>query len=618
MNEAAFRAEQLKVLQGAKTGEIVPDAIVTGMGLDDGSYHVLSCYGDPVWTLPDNTFSAGTKDSQKKLNFNRAPPAFRDVMRACMARYVLAGIEGRVRPKGSTIIQLMNAATIYLTWLEDLGIDRLSDVTPLVAQQYVDHCRGLKGRKGESLAASSLVGRFKAVETLHIISQKTVDPMPLPWPESSASHLAGQTGQNAPNLQEAKTAIIPNGVVGPLFQSAVEWLDRADDIIDHRDQIWAWKKQGLNKDRISYRANEQGWNVKEANASARVLQTACMAIVLVTSGVRVSELCSLESGCAYTNEGDYGDRYHWMRGVSYKKNTGPCDWLVAELTHRAIALAERLACIPQARLAQDIEELRAANPRDPDITRLSAHTSRLFLGVVKKQANRIGTLSNETVLKRLNVFASQCGVDWHFAPHQFRRTFAVYAAHSAFGDLRYLRDHFKHWSLDMTVLYAMNREQDAELYDEIGHKALGIKTDLLEHWLEPDAILVGGAAEPVRAFRAKSGAVETKSDRATMAKSLSPLVNIRATGVAWCTADTGGCSGGQGAEKTRCGDCGNAIIDESRAPAWRGIYAQQLELSQLPDIGPGGHERVERDLQRCRKVLIELGASEKELTNVAT
>ena len=618
MNETTFRAEQLKALQGAETGEPDPDAIITGMRLDNGSYHVLSRYGDLFWTLPDALFASGTKDNAKKLNFDRVPPAFRDLMRACMARYMLSGIEGRVRPRGGTIVKLMTAAASYLTWLDDRGIERLGDATPLVAQQYVDYCRGMKGRKGEPLSARALEERFGAVETLQILSQQTADPMPRPWPESSAKHLAGRTGKGCPHLLEAKTKIIPDDELGPLFQSAVDWLDRADDITERWEQIQAWTAQGLAIEQQRHRTKKQGWSRKEANTAARDLQSACMVIILVTSGIRVSELCSLETGCAITKEGDYGDRYHWMRGVSYKTGAGPCEWLVAELTHRAIAVAERLARPLQARLTQTIAELRTANPHDPDITRLSEHVSRLFLAVTMNQNNRIGTVSGKCVVDRLNGFAAQCDLDWHFAPHQFRRTFAVYAAHSAFGDLRYLRDHFKHWSLDMTGLYAMNRQQDAELYDEIGLAAFGIKTDLLEHWLEPDAILAGGAAEPVRAFRANSGAVATKDDRADMAKTLSPLVHIRATGVAWCTADTGGCSGGQGVEKTRCGDCGNAIIDESRKPVWQGIYTQQLELSQLPDIGPGGQERVERDLERCRKVLTDLGASEEELANVAT
>ena len=343
-----------------------------------------------------------------------------------------------------------------------------------------------------------------------------------------------------------------------------------------------------------------------------------MCIILTTTGIRVSELCSLENQCAFKTLDEEGEPFHWMRGTSYKTGAGACEWLVAEITHRALAVAEDLVRSLQAQLEQRIFDLRTDDPKAPDIARLKEHARRLFLAVSTRQNNRVGTLSRDSIIDRLNAFAAQCGLDWRFAPHQFRRTFAVYAAHSAFGDLRYLRDHFKHWSLDMTTLYAMSRLQDAELYDSVGLAALSIKTDLLEHWLEPDTILVGGAAEPIRAFRTKNEALATKENRAEMAKTISPLVHLRATGVAWCTADTGGCNGGQGVEKTRCADCGNAVIDESRQAVWQGIYAQQIELRDLTDIGPGGTERVERDIKRCEAVLKGLGATEEDLAYVAT
>jgi hypothetical protein len=618
MNEAAFLAEQAQSLRTAQSGGITVNAVITGMRLDDGSYHVLSCYGDDIWVLPDSLFSAGVKDHSKKLNFARVPDIFQDTLRKCMARHILAGIEGRPRPRGGTVWQFFNNVALFLVWLHERGVMRLSDVSPLITMQYVDYCKGLNGLKGERSSPSNLRQRLSAVETLHILSQQTHDSMRHPWPESSAQHLAGQTGQGNPRHQEAKTEVIPDDILGPLFQSAVEWLDQADDIMGLITQVQAWQAEGRSGAFIAPRLKKQGWTGRTLRAAELHLQTACMCIILITSGIRVSELCSLETQSAFTTLDDDGEPFYWMRGTSYKTGMGACDWLVTEVTHRALAVAARLAHPLQERLTQRIAELHSSNSRDPEIARLNHHTNRLFLSVSNTKNNRIATISRNQVKERLNEFAVQYGLDWHFAPHQFRRTFAVYAAHSAFGDLRYLRHHFKHWSLDMTILYAMNRQQDAELYDEVGLAALGLKTDILEHWLEPDAILTGGGAEPIRVFRDKFEAPVTKESRAEMAKTINPLVHLRATGVAWCTADTGGCNGGQGAEKTRCGDCCNAVIDASRAPVWRAIYAQQLELRHLPDLGPGGMERVERDINRCEMVLKALGATEEDLADVAT
>lgn len=117
------------------------------------------------------------------------------------------------------------------------------------------------------------------------------------------------------------------------------------------------------------------------------------------------------------------------------------------------------------------------------------------------------------IRERINKFGNHCGINWRFTPHQFRRTFAVYAAHSALGDLRYLRQHFKHWSLDMTALYALNEEQDTELYDDIMMTLKNEKIAIVEHWLDEDALVIGGMAEQIISFRKNSEPVRTYSSR---------------------------------------------------------------------------------------------------------
>ncbi|MDP1775194.1 MAG: hypothetical protein Q8K94_01115, partial [Moraxellaceae bacterium] len=65
--------------------------------------------------------------------------------------------------------------------------------------------------------------------------------------------------------------------------------------------------------------------------------------------------------------------------------------------------------------------------------------------------------------------------------------FANYAAHSKFGDLRYLREHFAHWSMDMTLGYAMDQEWgqhlDIELFEDIQFELEDIKSGVVSGWL---------------------------------------------------------------------------------------------------------------------------------------
>ncbi|MBK1724791.1 hypothetical protein [Thiocystis violacea] len=136
------------------------------------------------------------------------------------------------------------------------------------------------------------------------------------------------------------------------------------------------------------------------------------------------------------------------------------------------------------------------------------------------------------------------------------------------------------------------------------------KLEIVTHWLDDETLLSGGGAEPIRAFRASHEPLRTYESRREMASHISDLVHIRATGSAWCTADDGGCAGRSVVENTRCGDCQNAVIDSRNLQRWAGIYAQQLELRDIEDLGPAAKLRVDRDIARCEQVLQDLGALE--------
>ncbi|EPM81876.1 hypothetical protein A260_28446, partial [Pseudomonas syringae pv. actinidiae ICMP 19068] len=71
-------------------------------------------------------------------------------------------------------------------------------------------------------------------------------------------------------------------------------------------------------------------------------------------------------------------------------------------------------------------------------------------------------------------------------------------------------------------------------------------------------------------------------------------------------ADNDGCVGNT-FERTRCGSCSNAVIEPSHAPIYKRLYDDLKGLLHCTDIGQGGRQRVERDLNRCRDVLAQLG-----------
>ncbi|MNX88749.1 hypothetical protein D3C86_1207330 [compost metagenome] len=91
-----------------------------------------------------------------------------------------------------------------------------------------------------------------------------------------------------------------------------------------------------------------------------------------------------------------------------------------------------------------------------------------------------------------------------------------------------------------------------------------------------------------------------------MVTSIAESTAIRSNGHAWCTADDDRCVGNT-MERTRCGDCNNAVIGGAHAGIYQRLYINLKGLLDCNDIGDGGRQRVMRDLDRCRDVLMQLG-----------
>ena len=200
-------------------------------------------------------------------------------------------------------------------------------------------------------------------------------------------------------------------------------------------------------------------------------------------------------------------------------------------------------------------------------------------------------------------FAKHAGVAWELSPHQMRRLYAWTFVRHRLGNLLFLKEQFKHSSLSMTQLYAANPNQDTALYDSLLDELRGQKVEIVQSWLYDDQPLSGGAGKKVMKLRAHDF-----PNRKAMLEETANKISIRGTGHAWCLAQDEGC-GGQGLyERTRCGGCGNAVIDATFIPVWQEIHSQQRELlDEVQDLGPGAAERVKRDLKRSGQVLKELG-----------
>ncbi|MBS7473997.1 integrase [Pseudomonas syringae] len=458
----------------------------------DGKWIIQSQYGDDIWQLTG--FPNNVPISKRQINFGTVSPTFRAAMKAIFYRYLRRGRSGNDRPKGATVCEFFNGSLPFLRHLEALKATRLGEANPMIAASYVATCKAhLQMYKRKPLSQRALQARYVAVETLYELSQYTNDSIPEhPWPDTSAWAMAGRIGV----ASGGRTPLIPDNVFCTLFEQAHQQVERGKSLLDLRDDldaIAAADKGQTASDLIRSKNRHlqvMGWvsGLRAFNRSLLDLRTACYIVLASTSGCRNHELANLQSGAHHRTEDDEGAIYHWMRSTSEKTDVGTHDWMIPELAVRAIRVMELWAEPYQKMIANEIVRRRRINTQDPQIAEAYKHRHSLFLGLTSKSGN-IRTLSAETWNDNLNAFAKGCGLSWKLSTHQFRRKFANYAAHSRFGDLRYLKEHFAHWSLDMTLGYAMDESWgqhfDLDLYVDIKGELEDIKLGVVEDWI-PD------------------------------------------------------------------------------------------------------------------------------------
>lgn len=585
----------------------------------DGHWVVLSRYGDMQWELISRV-----TNRRMVVNFELAPAPLRDSIREVMYRYHQRGRAGSGRPAAATMCRLFSDVLPFLRHMHACNINRFCEVTSSICSIYVHLCKAHRTVKGTPLSQRSIECRLIAIEALYELSHHATDAMLAhPWPDSSAKHMAGLTGVRG---RGGKTALIPDEIFSTLYQNSWKLVERAPTLLDLRDALDRIARLNSNRHaRTAARAQKahlisKGWStgLPAFHQDLTDLRTACYIVVASLSGCRNHELALLQTGAFYSTDleggGTIGDdkpgRSWWMRSISSKTDEGETSWAIPEAAVQALQVMDRWAKPYQALIQREIAERRLANPQDPEIAEAQRHSKAVFLSK-PDHSGKVRTLSLGAWKNALPLFARQrCGLSWNLATHQFRRTFANYAARSQFGDLRYLREHFKHWSMDMTLGYALNESHEMGLYLEIQDRLDDIKFGLADTWLKHDVPLAGGYGANIQAWRGTKAVTIFKSHR-HMVRSLADSTAIRSNGHAWCTADDNGCVGND-LEPTRCGSCENAVIGLQHAKLYRGLYAHLKEVARCDDIGASGMRLVKRDMTRCRDVLLALGLNTEE------
>jgi len=563
------------------TSELRNNIVISAVADLQGKPIIISCYGDDLWDMWPFFDQSNLSDSGKSFSWLKIPKGFRHACKAIIYRYWRVGIPGSKRPAAVSLMRVLSSLVVFTEYLARQGLSCLSDTKPIHVSNYVHEQREVK-----RLLPNTLVKNFLPLEILYRFRDEYEDRLGFhPWPDSSYFDIAGMPGDSRlKSVRTSKTPLIPKPVAKTLFNYAENIFIDGDRILNERD------------------TNPSGELI---TSEAKLLRDSCFFLIGTLTGMRCEEITGIEAHAGRTELKD-GNSYHWVKSIEHKTFKGKVEYLMPSMVHDILKTMERLS----APLRENLKDQIAIIESLPDaatcpllqkrLAQAKADKNRLFLGMHK---GRIRTISGNTWQKRLKNLSSNAGTDWPLAPHQMRRLYAWTFVRHRLGNLLFLKEQFKHSSIDMSQLYAANPNQDSALYEEIFEEIQSQKIDIIDSWLSDDQPLAGGAGVKIMKMRAHDFA-----NRGALICETSIRLSLRSTGHGWCLAQDDDC-GGQGLyEKSLCVDCGNSIIDQSFKVVWQELYSHQNELLQdAEDLGPGAVERVRRDMSRAKRVLNTLG-----------
>ncbi|WP_411391645.1 hypothetical protein [Pseudomonas sp. MPB23] len=643
---------------------------VTYIAGEDGKPFPLSMYQDILWDFSPYVLNKNSSNlfinfaCQLSDDSSIQDEAQSDLLAAAKSfiytRWLAKSPLSTKYIKVGTLISCWTNLKPLLRWMYAQSITGFDKLTPARCAAYASYVNADK-----SIKQRQKVARLEVLELIYAFRGRLPKPMnEHPWPEETAFSLAG--ARRTDGMYDARTEIIPKRIYAELGRKSIEFMERESERILH---VWntfhsfysneielaeyhasvrlkaGAKGEHQTHETVSYdiaraRALSKTQYLLDLNGlryltdlddEVRFLRTCCYIIIAMFSGMRDSEIISLKDNCFERSCDMDGEEYCWVHGFTYKleEQPKPAKWMVPPVVERAInvALEVRKPLVPyigkrKAYLTEVARDEMVKSKISNDAVLLE---NSLFLGwralgtrpeflqnvltnkLLKKVVERFElVVSSDDMSEVIDRAAIVPGELWPLATHQFRRTFAVFVARNVLGDVRYLRHHFKHWSMDMTLHYAKDPLFDDTLFESVLSKRDELQVSIISGWLVPSQNLSGGRADHIVRFRGRSE-VKAAKDPKALVRAVGEGVFIRGTGHSWCLATTKGCGGEGLYDAIRCAGCGEGVIDQGHLVIWRRIRDQQAEVLAWPDLGDPAWERATRHLREAERVLGELG-----------
>lgn len=594
------------------------------------SVSALSKFNDSVWDFRVEMTNPAHTNADKMIKWafevrkgvRFDDPKYGSLLLACkqLTYATLRHPEGGVTYKPDTVLLRWGALRRFVVFLvnRDFPILRFKDVTKHVIDEYLKALR-LPNKKGKQRSKQVLYLYFNVLKLLYVYRRRMSAPLQFdPFDGESASKVLGLTKAAA----QSKTECIPDDVLHRLVNSALEYIKVSDHLIKAHAVVKRVHQEysGSGKTTIGRQANKRLKNfiarleVKGVSFPLDLstifalreqisrLRTACFILIAFVTGMRLSELLSLEAGCVEREVTDDGE-FIWINSSIHKRlGTGATTgrWLCGPVAARAVEILERLTVD----------------------TRRTSGCPRLFVPVTGRgrRSWNGGAVGSSAIYDKLRHYVKWLGLKddkgrpFNLHPHRFRRTFARYVVRSDTTNLLALKEHFKHVSLAMTDYYV---GVDEELQDMLNEEADRLSFESFDKALRSDRLggprgkeLAGQVDKAIAdgrlppEFRGEAGAHLRAEMIAEWVAAGQQIYPCGPGNVCWFREGFAMCTKGDRPVVEICNPvgCTNSVVLPEHVPHWRAIEERAEALLALEPPGEPYKQRLHTIAKIARKV----------------
>jgi integrase len=565
-----------------------------------------SVFDDDVWLLDGANASLPARSTRLKWALPLAEgarltdPQYSKLLHASK-RFVYLLLLGRVvrgRAKASTVMGHFTALRVFLRWMSS----KRSSAFSMLQQADVDEFVVFAQRRcvaGKEPDQSTVYQRLLFLKYLISLGDDIGD----------AANVTFDTGVIEKTVRSANPIpYIPDDVSIRLYEICIRFLEGCGNtVLALRDIVYSARekhsgyhfsrqnviaRKALQKSGIRVETPWKDYKAEELTIGTVSklmldLQTASYVLVAGFTGMRVSEIASLNIGCLERRSFEGVDSFV-INGNVIKTAVVSCErdrWVAGPVrddnpVFMAVSLLERL-------WKRECE---------------AQHFDALFVNVGNKAA--LTRLTGNAVNTNLRDFGSRCcKVEWDISTHQFRKTFARYVARSESMAVLALKRHFKHIDIQMTAHYIGS---DLELVWNVADERNLLAAEVLDEVLGSDR-LAGRMGEELVSRTSRFRGIAGKNARKRQIELLmdnSDLVVLpHRYGLCFYRRDVAKCQG----ERKRvgvntCVGCKNFVVSKRHLDFWRDRRSQ---LTGFKDEVSDAHriEAIDAEIQEASNII---------------